>query len=351
MIDTSMVSLIDSPENEKKLSNSSIKLIDEFFEFNRKLGKSDSLIRNYRYDIMHFVNSCNIENIENTIVEDIEDYIAILRERKCSGATINRRLCALKTLFRFLRRKYHRTLRREKRNHNNPDLLDQIRSLIEEYDDILNLESVQSIKKEKLPFNMEEIAAMLSEIKKPENNRYSMEGIRNYLIIKLSAVGTGARNTAIRQLLIKDLSCSKCDGNCDKCIPTINIQRKGKKEFNRTKVRVKIEKETCKELRNYLKMLNFADVNQPVFLSRKKNFLSIAQMNRILQKAMELANIDPKGRTFHSLRHTFITECIKNGTPWGHMMIQVDHKAKLGITAKYEHLQPEDLIIKFPKLP
>ncbi|MHA1270776.1 MAG: tyrosine-type recombinase/integrase [Candidatus Helarchaeota archaeon] len=334
-----------------KTTYDSINLIEEFLEYKKKIGKSQSLIRNYRYDIIHFMKSINIKNIEKTVVEDIEDYVSILRERKCSGSTINRRLCALKALFRFLRRKNHRLLRREKRNGNSDsDRINEIRALIEEYDDILGLESVRAVKKEKLPFTMNELAKMLSEIKKKGNNRYSKDAKRNYLIIKLSAIGSGARNTAIRQLKVEDLDCSKCSGTCDNCIPTIKLQRKGKKEFNKTKIRVRIEKEICRELYDYIHEIGLSNKNDYIFKSRKNQFLSIAQMNRILQKAMELAQIDPKGRTFHSLRHTFITEGIKNGTPWGHMMIQVDHKAKLGITGKYEHLQPEDLIIKFPKL-
>ena len=338
-------------ENDKNFSdikNESISLIDEFLEYKRKIGKSKSLIINYRYDILHFMKFIHIDNIKKTIIEDIEEYIAFLRDIKCSGSTINRRLCALKSLFRFLRRKNHRLLRRNKRNNtSSSEFLDDIRALIEEYDDILELESVRAIKKEKLPFSMNEIRDMLSEIKKGGNCRYS-NNIRNYLIIKLSVIGTGARNTAIRQLLIDDLTCAKCSEDCNNCIPTIKIQRKGKKEFNKTKIRVRIEKEICKELKNFIKK---SKSKKYVFNSRNKNFLSIAQMNRILQKSMELAHIEPKGRTFHSLRHTFITEGIKNGTPWGHMMIQVDHKAKLGITGKYEHMQPEDLIIHFPKLP
>ncbi|MHA1231003.1 MAG: tyrosine-type recombinase/integrase [Candidatus Helarchaeota archaeon] len=332
--------------------NDSLKLLDEFLDYKKKIGKSESLIRNYKYDILHFMNHMKIFDLEKTVVEDIEDYIAILRERKCTGSTINRRLCAIKAFFRYLRRKKHRQLRREKRNGlNDLEYIDKLRAQIEEYDDILNLESVKTIKKEKLPFSMDELAKMLREIKKDENNRYSNEGLRNYLIIKLSAIGTGARNTAIRQLQMKDLSCFKCSKNCDQCIPTIKLLRKGKKEVNRTKVRVRIEKNTCQELKEFIDLNKNKNDEDLVFVSRKNGFLSIAQMNRILKKAMELAQIEPRGRTFHSLRHTFITEGIKNGTPWGHMMIQVDHKAKLGITGKYEHMQPEDLIIKFPTLP
>jgi site-specific recombinase XerD len=332
--------------------NNSVGLIEEFLAYKEKLGKSKSLIRNYRYDIWHFMRALNISNIKKVLIEDIEDYISILRESKCSGSTINRRLCALKAFYRFLRKKKHRELRREKRSGDaNKQELDTIRGLIEEYDDILGVESVRSVKKEKLPFSMEEIKMILEEIKQEKNHRYSDTELRNYLIIKFSAIGTGARNSAVRKLLIGDLSCSNCSKDCNQCIPTVKLQRKGKKEFNKNKIRVRIEKNTCRELKEYIDDLDENEGDKPVFVSRKKDFLSIAQMNRILKKGMELANIAPKERTFHSLRHTFITEGIKNGTPWGHMMIQVDHKAKLGITGKYEHMQPEDLMIKFPTIP
>ncbi|MBD3230098.1 MAG: tyrosine-type recombinase/integrase [Candidatus Lokiarchaeota archaeon] len=330
----------------------SIELINEFLDYKKKLGKSKSLIKNYRYDVLHFLKNTNVEDIKRTLIEDIEDYIAILRSNKCAGSTINRRICAIKSLIRFLRRKNHRLLRRAKRKKNaDPNYLDNIRALIEEYDDILEIESVRSVKKEKLPFSMEELNQILIEIKKDENNRYSDIPVRNYLIIKLSAIGTGARNTAVRKLLIGDLPCGNCLKDCENCIPTIKLHRKGKKEFNKNKIRVRIKKSVCQELKNYIDNLEEKSPKKPVFASRNGSFLSIAQMNRILKKGMKLADIEKKGRTFHSLRHTFITEGIKNGTPWGHMMIQVDHKAKLGITGKYEHMQPEDLNIKFPSLP
>lgn len=322
-------------------------LITEFLKYKKKLGKSKSLIKNYRYDIEHFMKSTNILNIEKTLIEDVEDYISILRNRNCTGSTINRRLSALKSFFKFLKRKYHRELRRKKRRDTPDSELNKLRALIEEYDDILEIETVRAVKKEKLPFSMDEISRMLRVIKNENNYRYNSIAFRNYLIIKISAIGTGARNTAIRKLLIEDLTCSRCDNNCENCIPTIKLQRKGKKEFNKTKIRVRIEKKTCQEIKFFIH-------NRPsenfLFSSRSGGCLSIGQMNRILKRAMKLANIEPKDRTYHSLRHTFITEGIKNGTPWGHMMIQVDHKAKLGITGRYEHMQPEDLIINFPKL-
>ncbi|TFF88839.1 MAG: hypothetical protein EU549_02270 [Promethearchaeota archaeon] len=346
---------IKSKNYEMNMENKweeSMDLINEFLEYKKKLGKSKSLIKNYRYDVLHFLKNTNIKNVKKILIEDIEDYIAILRRNRCAGSTINRRICAIKSLIRYLRRKNHRLLRRAKRKtHADPAYLDKIRALIEEYDDILEIESVRAVKKEKLPFSMEELDVMLKEIKKDENNRYSNTAMRNYLIIKLSAIGTGARNTAVRKLLISDLPCANCSNNCSNCIPTIKLHRKGKREFNKNKIRVRIKKEVCKELKAFIGKSESLDENKPVFVSRKSNFLSIAQMNRILQKSMRLANIEKRGRTFHSLRHTFITEGIKNGTPWGHMMIQVDHKAKLGITGKYEHMQPEDLNIKFPSLP
>lgn len=317
-------------------------LIDNFLRYNEQRGKSVSLIRNYRYDLLQLLKSVH-KNIEDVVIEDIEFFISILRENKCSGSTINRRIAAIRSFYRFLKRGYQRALRREKyKNYKDQDLINQLRGFIDEYNDIVEIETVKAIKKEKLPFTMEELARMLSAIKIPGNYRYKEDAMRNYLIIKLSAIGTGARNTAISHVLVEDLTCGNCNKNCDNCIPTIKLMRKGRTN----KVRVRIEKETCKELKNLLNRKRGL-----LFISRKGNTLSIVQMNRILRKAMSLADIEPKGRTFHSLRHSFITECIKNGTQWSHVMIQVDHKGKLGVTGKYQHLQAEDLEINFPKLP
>jgi len=69
-----------------------------------------------------------------------------------------------------------------------------------------------------------------------------------------------------------------------------------------------------------------------------------------LRNALAACGIERNDRTFHSLRHMFITEGIKNGTDYGHMARQVDHQTKLGITGKYEHMMAKDLKINFPKL-
>ena len=117
----------------------------------------------------------------------------------------------------------------------------------------------------------------------------------------------------------------------------------------RNKIRVRIEPTTCRQIKNFIKSGSHDD--DFVFKSRMGNTeLSILQLNRILKKMVETAGVELKGRTFHSLRHTFITEGIKKGTPYGHMARQVDHEGKLGITGKYEHMDAKDLNIQFMNL-
>ncbi|MHA1893772.1 MAG: tyrosine-type recombinase/integrase [Candidatus Helarchaeota archaeon] len=324
----------------KNISRNEV-IIEEFLRKKMEEGKSESLRRNYRYDILDFIKSVQINSIENAMIEDIEEYIDILRRRKCSGSTVNRRLSAIKALYKFLIKKNRRYLRRLKRNSDAQEKAMEIREKIEEFEEIIDIEHVKAIKKEKLPFTLEEIRKILLEAKK--------DSLRNYLILKISAVGTGARNTAVRKLKKYDLECYKCQSNCKDCIPTVKILRKGKTEKNdeeRNKIRVRIEPRTCKELKEFLK--HDTSKNDLVFKSRKHDsVLSILQLNRILKKAVKQSNIELKGRTFHSLRHTFITEGIKNGTPYGHMARQVDHEGKLGITGKYEHMTAKDLKINF----
>lgn len=345
--------VIDSIKKENQFENAeSFSIIENFLEKKKKEGKSNSLLRNYRYDIMDFLQNSKIQNIENIIIEDLEDYVEILRERNCSGSTINRRISAVKSLIKYLIEIKRRILRREKRSGNSiSQSLESLRNQIEEYEEISNFERVKAIKKEKLPFQIDELKKILDSAKILESARYTTLNLRNYLIIKFSSIGTGARNTAIRKLKKQDLDCFSCSKQCEKCIPTVKLLRKGKtedKHEERSKIRVRIEKNLCIELYDYIR---HPDHNSDiVFTSRNSGELSIPSMNRILYNALKKANIEIQERTFHSLRHTFITEGIKNGTPYGHMARQVDHEGKLGITGKYEHMEAKDLDIHFIKL-
>lgn len=324
-------------------------LLDEFLKKKREEGKSDSLIRNYSYDLLDFLTQASCSDFAEMLVEDVEDYIATLRSRNCSGATINRHVSAIKTFIKYLLNQKRRRLRRMKRQENQPEDLLQLRNQIEELEEILTVERVKAIKKEKLPFNLMELRKILYHARFPEDDRFSKQAERNYLILKLSAVGTGARNTAIRKLEKTDLECYSCEGRCDDCIPTVKLLRKGKTERgqgDRNKILVRLEKGTCQELKNFLKYSS--DKQSFVFPSRtKEGALSITSMNRILVKALNYAQLDKKERTFHSLRHTFVTECSKNGTPIAHLARQVDHEGKLGITGRYDHVEAKDLDIRF----
>ena len=329
------------PTTTNKKNTKNQEIIDEFLRKKTEEGKSESLRRNYQYDIHDFIKNLKITSIENVMIEDLEEYIEVMRSRKCSGSTINRRLSAIKALFKFLIKKNRRLLRRLKRTSNAHEEIEKIRERIEEFEEIVEIGRVKSIKKEKLPFTLEEVKKFLFIAKNTS--------LRNYLILKLSAIGTGARNTAIRKMKKQDLECYQCNGNCDTCTPTVKVLRKGKTEKgheDRNKIRVRIERNTCREVKEFMNQNN--NESNFVFISRKhQSALSILQLNRILKKVVELAGINLKGRTYHSLRHTFITEGIKNGTPYGHMARQVDHEGKLGITGKYEHMSAKDLNIHF----
>ncbi|MFX0140074.1 MAG: tyrosine-type recombinase/integrase [Candidatus Hodarchaeota archaeon] len=346
-----MVIDIEFEDKKFEISGSSA-IIERFLEKKKKEGKSKSLIRNYHYDILDFCQNTGIQNIESIIIEDLEDYIEALRTRKCSGSTINRRISAIKSFVKFLIELKRRILRRKRRSGKDyGNQVENLRNQIEEYEEILNFERVKAIKKEKLPFRINELKQILAVSRELKNNRYSALSLRNYLILKFSAVGTGARNTAVRKLKKQDLDCYFCSELCENCIPTVKLMRKGKTEESqeeRGKIRVRIQKQFCKELYRYIHLKDHnSDI---VFPSRNSGELSIPSMNRILYKTLDQTGIEKQGRTFHSLRHTFITEGIKNGTPYGHMARQVDHEGKLGITGKYEHMDAKDLDIHFIKL-
>lgn len=340
-----MINLSKVQQENTKIN---VKIMNDYREHLKLLGRSNNTITNYLRDIAYFENTLKWPNFNQLTIEDIEYFVKTSQDKKNLGSTINRRLSSLKGLTKFMIKVYRRNLRRLKKDKKKNNIeIEKVRDQIEEFEEIINHDSVKSVKAQKKPFTFNELKLLLE---KSKHNRYNILGMRNYLLLRLSAIGTGGRNTAIRQLTKQDLDCFTCDRKCEKCIPTIQLLRKGKTDKKNRKITVRIEKLTCQMLKDYITQL---DENNLIFRSRIKKFLKplgIKQMNNIVKNTCEIANIELKGRTYHSLRHTFVDLCLKNGTPYNHMVHQIDHEGKLGVTGVYEHFTAKDLEIYFIEL-
>lgn len=124
----------------------------------------------------------------------------------------------------------------------------------------------------------------------------SIENKKHKLLISLS-YGSGLRISEIINLKVKDINIEEL---------TIHIkQSKGKRD------RITIFPEKLKKDINLLTSLK--DSNDYIFESNRDGKLSTGSLQQIFKKALRLSRIK-KQATFHSLRHSFATHLLENGT-------------------------------------
>jgi len=327
-------------------------------------------------DLRDFFKTMGINDIDTTKVEAVENFITILRGRKNSRGkkirinTINHKLNIIREFFKFVRKIKRRELVRIRRSSELIDRICNLEDCIDEFEFIMEIKNLKTHKKPPTkPFSLLELKKLL-EATLNDNDLGFRFAYRNFLMILFSAIGTGARNNAIRLLKKKDLDCSNCIGSiflkffflnlfevsCNNCIPSVRIVRKDhtdpfELENDDLKYNVSIEKKTCALLRDYIVHNSGNSISDYVFESTgfsKRNSillkkvvftkaLSNSRISNILRKAKRLANLPDDDRTFHSLRRTFISSIYKNGTKYDLVSRQVDHQSMLGVTGRYTY--------------
>ncbi|MHA1755196.1 MAG: tyrosine-type recombinase/integrase [Promethearchaeota archaeon] len=346
---------------------------------NRKL--SISTIRGKLTSLKDFFLTMKIKDLEEVRIEHVEAFRRILSNRvnlqgeNIKANTINNKLTNIKEFFHYL---WKMKRREYVRNRDNPEIaesyLRHLELLIDEYEFITDITFVKKQKRDQVPsFTLKELKKMLFCTLYDKDLGFKF-AYRNFLILLFSAVGTGARNSAVRLLKKRDLDCYKCIGSyllkffffnifpvtCEKCIPIAKIERKNRDG----KYRVQVEKRTCQLLKDFI--INSGRYStEYVFESKsvtiRKSHITQEEFrdkalrsqgtNRILRKAKQLAGIPDDNRTFHSLRRTFITETYKNGTKYEIVAKQLDHQSMLGVTGLYESSNPKDWKINFINFP
>ncbi|NHI92081.1 MAG: hypothetical protein EAX96_06220 [Candidatus Lokiarchaeota archaeon] len=386
-VNSRIIKVINTNDSENFKAKSTFLDFKKYLQ-DKKLHNT-SIINKFRV-LQDFFSTMEITQIESTRVEDVEDYKRVLLKRKStrgsplSAHSINQKLHAIKSFFSYLRNLKRRELVRKRYKKGvSSEYLDKLRQVIDEFEFICEVENIKKEKPDLIPpYTLKELIKMLRvtlfkndiELEHLNSKKKNFEikiAYRDFIIILFSAVGTGARNTAVRLLLKEDLDCNKCMGafllkffffnlievNCKKCIPTVLLSRKNRE----SKYRVRIEKKVCQLVKDYI-INNNNDPDCPyVFpsirpvtkfsiIAQKKlkyPFLKTMQITRIMKRAKIRAGLPDDNRGYHSNRRTFITEIYKNGTKYELVSKQVDHQSMLGVTGVYESSNPEDWNIKF----
>lgn len=186
----------------------------------------------------------------------------------------------------------------------------------------MNIKIEHPRKTHKLPvvLNREEIYKIIN----------SISNIKHKLIIGL-AYSSGLRVSEIRNLRVKDIDISE---------KTIFIrQSKGQKD------RISILSE--KIISDMAKFINLKEKDDLVFESERGGKLSERTLQKIFSSALQKSGIK-KDATFHSLRHSFATHLLENGTDIRYVQELLGH-ANIRTTQIYTHVtNPNIKNIKSP---
>lgn len=230
--------------------------------------------------------------LKNLDIENIKDFLLYCRSKGISAKTQNQYLNAIKFYYR-----------------NVMGVRDRI--------------GIKSAKKSKsLPviLTRTEISSLIDITTNPKHK----------LILSI-AYGAGLRVSEVVNLKVKDINLENL---------TVHIKKaKGNKD------RVTIFSESIKE--SLAQMINNKGKNDYVFASERGGKLTTRTAQKVFSNALKKANIK-KDASFHSLRHSFATHLLENGTDIRYVQELLGH-ANIRTTQRYTQVtNPQLRNIKSP---
>lgn len=263
---------------------------------------SGHTILNYRLDLEEFRSFLGEHPVEKVDYLAVRKYLAVLKERNLQPRSINRKLSALRTFFRFLTR--------EGFIKANP------------------VASILSPKLDKhLPqFLTEEDTVRLIESSIPGN----LAGLRDRAILE-TFYSTGIRISELVGLN---------DDDVDMISGIVKVRGKGKKERI-----VPIGERALSAIRRYLEKRESRSA--ALFLNPRRARISDRGVRYMFRKYLRKAGLK-QGVSPHTLRHSFATHMLNRGADLRTVQELLGH-ANLGTTQIYTHLTTERLKAVYAK--
>lgn len=263
-------------------------------------GLSEETIRGYKIDSRQFAkyisqtvtNPIYINDISDQHIEEFMHFL--VGEKKCSPATVNRKLNTLKMFFRCMKRK----------------------KLILE-DPVEETERMKVVEKEMNYLTHQELRKILNSIDHPTLYYFA-----------LTMAFTGIRVSECKKLKLEDIDFQ------EHSLKVIN----GKGGKHRT---IPLHLTLSDELVSYLQY-HRPTTNSPYFFALKRSgTVSTQYLNQILRNASQKAGIR-KHITSHTLRHSFASYLAKQNTNIVIIQKLLGH-ASLKTTSIYLHVQQDEL--------
>ena len=281
--------------------------------FTNTLGKETK--RAYIQAIKEFFGKdlCNItiEDMQAVTPEMANKYAMNLLNNGLKRTSINRKLSALHSFYKFLCRRSVGIMT------YNPFDSDE---------GCIRFKNAQKNYIAKRALVADEVKTMF-DLAKMDN---SIIGVRDLLVLELLAT-TGMRRAEICEIKIGDIQFTQG-------VYAINIVGKGNKERI-----IVASNEVMGIINKYMNMrgITMKDKDEYLLVShanRKSGSgkVSTNMIYRIVKHYAELADIDPDTISPHTLRHTFATQCIGMGTPIQDVQQLMGH-ASINTTELYNH--------------
>lgn len=268
-----------------------------YLEIEKNYSKHTLL--NYHLDLKDFKKFLEDKPVESVDYLNLRKYLALLKEKKLSSRTVNRKISTLRSFFRFLTR--------EGFLKTNP------------------VSSISSPKQEKhLPLFLteEEVMRLINSVIPKEEADEMID--RDKAILE-TFYSTGMR---ISELVGTDTQ------DIDAISGIVKVRGKGKKERI-----VPIGEHALSAIKKYLSIRK--KQAQAVFLNKNGSRISDRGVRNIVGKYLRLASIK-QGVSPHTLRHSFATHLLNRGADLRVVQELLGH-ANLSTTQIYTHLTTERL--------
>jgi len=293
-----------SAEDKRKLPSTSSREVDAFLtELADARNYSEHTIRAYRCDLSEFVDFMRVQKkrLDDVGTLELRAFLARLRDRALSAATIARKVAAVRSLYKFLTARGRCAvnpvvgLRTPRLHRKLPRFLDEneVRRLVESPDTT------------------------------------TLRGLRDRGILEM-LYSTGMR---VSELVAMNV------GDVDLLAEAVRTLGKGNKErlVPVGRVALAVMDEYLTRRRRDARRKPKPD--EPLFINRLGTRLSARSVNRVLKKYILIEGL--KGRiTPHTLRHTFATHLLNRGADLRSVQELLGHE-HLSTTQIYTHVTTE----------
>lgn len=257
-------------------------------------------IHAYQKDIVEFSGFIGLEYGNNSIdtvnYSQIRSWIVSLVEKGISNRSINRKVSALNSYYKFLLKTENIQI--------NP---------------LAKHKALKTSKKIQVPFSETEIATVLDDI----NYANDFEGVRNKLIIELF-YSTGIRRMELIELKLKDIDFSN---------KTLKVL--GKRNKERYVPLLNMVMESLKVYLGFRNQLENITDKEVLFLTKNGVKIYETLVYRIINDYFSLASSKVK-KSPHILRHSFATHLLNQGADLNAVKELLGHSS-LAATQVYTH--------------